>query len=469
MVVFALAAIGYLACALPAWHAQESVRRAAGVVLAVLILWISEAAPLGVTALVVPIAATFTGLLPWKEAVAAWGDPVVFLFLGAFLLARALEKHGVFEWVMHLRWAGRRETGSAGIAFVILMVSGVLSTVQNNTAVTAMLLPLVMALARRTPAPFAGLLALAWGATFGGMATPVGTAPNFIGYSAMKRLDESVTFVYWLRVGMPVWLGTTLIGWAVLAAAARRPAWRRLPAAGPTAPDPENLHSPALARAASTPAERRWVIAAFAAAVILWLLPALVISATTTDHPAAIWLRTYLPESLVPIAVAWVLFFLRPGPARRPLLEPRDFQALDWDTLFLIAGGLALGRMLETSGAAGALAEAVSGASLPSAVLMLLLAGTTVVLSELTSNTATASLMVPIAGSLAGALQVSPVQAVWLVSLAASLGFALPVSTPPNAMVYGTRMVPLRVMAVTGLILDLLATLWLVCCIRWWG
>ena len=117
-------------------------------------------------------------------------------------------------------------------------------------------------------------------------------------------------------------------------------------------------------------------------------------------------------------------------------------------------------------GFASALAHGLGRTQLPPLVLMLALASLTVLLSELTSNTATASLMVPIAGSFAEALSISPVRAIWLVSLAASLGFALPISTPPNALVYGTRLVPLRFMAGTGIVLDVLATLWLVCCIR---
>jgi sodium-dependent dicarboxylate transporter 2/3/5 len=111
----------------------------------------------------------------------------------------------------------------------------------------------------------------------------------------------------------------------------------------------------------------------------------------------------------------------------------------------------------------------VAGAELSPVLLMLAMAGATVLLSELTSNTATASLMVPIAGSLADPLGLSPTHAIWLVALAASLGFALPVSTPPNALVYGTRLIPLRTMAAVGIAVDVLSIVWLVACMHFFA
>lgn len=485
-IIFVIATGLYLACALYPWHEQVSIRRATGIVLATLVLWITEVAPLGVVAMAIPIAATFTGLLSWKDAVAAWGDEIIFLFLGTFLLARALDKYGVFDGALRSRiFGGQSRRSEAWLIMIVLLSSGLISTVQNNTAVTAMMLPLVMSMSRRSRIPAALLVALAWGATFGGMATPVGTAPNFIGYAAMKKIDASVSFVSWMKVGVPVWLGTTVIGWGVLriATALRRDS-AKAPAAirnnssswfddpvvtdvGPTVVDHAPVHTAGDARALQV--TKFWVIGAFVVAILLWLIPGLIRSALGADEPAAIWIKTYLPESLVPAAVAWMLFLVRTGPEARPILDRHDFQALDWDTLFLIAGGLSLGRMLESSGFATALAQGLSRVELPPLVLMLALVGATVLLSELTSNTATASLMVPIAGSLAEALSVSPVQAIWLVSLAASLGFALPVSTPPNAIVYGTRLVPLRFMAATGIVVDILATIWLVCCVTMWG
>ncbi|MCG3128327.1 MAG: hypothetical protein CHACPFDD_03210 [Phycisphaerae bacterium] len=482
-----------VASALVPWHDDARIRAATGLVAATLLLWITEVAPLGVVALWVPVAATLSGVLSWKAAVECWGDPIVMLFLGAFLLARALDKHGAFDFLARAsQHTWLRRGGAAGLALAVLVVSGGLSTMQNNTAVAAMLLPITVTLARGTRAPAIVVLALSYGATMGGMATPVGTAPNFIGYAAMKKLDAGMTFLTWLRVGIPVWIGTTLLGWGVLCAAgrlsgsgvARRATraerWMEELASGDVGPETRRLAasstadppstSPATTRSAGgSPLARRAAMIAFGASAAVWLGTGVVLSLTPEGHAANAWVKTYLPESLVPIVAALALFIVPSGFERRTVLDRHDFQALDWDTLFLIAGGLCLGRVLEQSGTGRALADAVAAGGFSQSVLLLALGGITVLLSELTSNTATASLMVPIAGAIAPAVGLAPVKAIWLVALSASLGFALPVSTPPNAIVYSSRLVSLRMMAAVGLLVDAVSTVWVVWCIQTWG
>jgi len=466
-VVIVLAAAAFVVTAFTPWHPDGRVRRAAALVLATLILWISEVMPLGVTGLLIPVGATLAGVLTWSEALTVWGDPILFLFLGAFLLARGLEKHGAFDFLVHAGWTQRFRGGDGvALAIVVMLVAGLISTVQSNTAVAATMLPVVVALARTVRAPAIALLGLSYGATFGGMATPVGTPPNFIGYAAMRQLDTTVNFLTWMRVGLPVWLGTTALAWGVLSLSGRlvrRVACAAVPAivVGSDA-DPPVTPASGAARTA-----RAWAVGVFAVTVLVWLTCGLVISVTDPKGPAGAWVQRYLPESLVPILSAGALFLIRVGPQRQPVLERRDFQALDWDTLFLIAGGLCLGKMLHSSGADGALAATVSQAHISPLSAMFGLGAITVLLSELTSNTATASLMVPIAASLAPAVGLAPAQTIWLVALCASLGFALPVSTPPNAIVYGTRLVPLRLMIPLGIIVDVLSLLWVVCCVRW--
>jgi len=476
-IVLALAAVAYLLAAETPWHADAAVRRATGIVLAMLVLWISEIAPLGVLALLIPVAAMATGLLSWSGALSVWGDPIIFLNVGAFLLARALDKHGAFDWLLSEAWwkAADSRLRSAGAPLLVLLTSGMMSSVQNNTAVTAMLLPVVTTIARRSACPPAVLMALSLGATLGGMATPIGTAPNFIGYAAMKRIDPAVSFVSWMKVGLAVWLGGTLLSWAVLAISRR---WLR------TAPDATAPEDGWLARAADAdlaPAiivaneddaarrrGRRAATAALLAAATAWVGTGIIKGIHGPGTPAFLWCERYLPESLVPIAAAWVLFLVPVAPGRG-VLERRDFQLIDWDTVFLFAGGLCLGRTLESSGAADALAVAVSRADLPPLALLFVVAGATVILSELTSNTATAALMVPVAAALAPVVGMDAPRLIWTVALTASLGFALPVSTPPNALIYGTRLVPLRWMIAVGMSVDVLCVGWVVACISLLG
>lgn len=487
LLILLVALVVYFAIGESGWHADAGIRRATAIVIATLVLWIGEVAPLGVIALMIPVVATASGILTWKQSIASWGDETVFLFLGAFLLARALDKYGGFDWVARLpaRLGGGRTIVPA---MAILILAGTISTVQNNTAVAALLLPATIAIARNCPSPSVPLLALSYGATFGGMATPVGTAPNFIGYGHMRSLDPQVNFISWMAVGIPVWLGTSAIGLAVLAIAARWQScgWRdlgvrattadgssvreipvTLPDAGPARPEHEagrELQPAGVARLGKVAA---WTVFSFAA--ITWLTIGFVKSTYGDQSAPAKWLDRFLPDSIVPIVGALLLFVWPLGRSGRTVLDRHDFQALDWDTIFLIAGGLCLGRTLDASGAARALAAAVGELQLSPTLIMLALGGVTVLLSELTSNTATAQLMVPIASALAPSCGLQPVTTIWLVALSASLGFALPVSTPPNAIVYGTRLVPLRTMVLSGLIVDVCGLIWVVTCVRWFG
>jgi sodium-dependent dicarboxylate transporter 2/3/5 len=472
----------YLTSALLAWHDDMLLRKGVGIVAATLVLWIGEVAPLGVVALGIPVMAVFSGVMTWDKAIASWGDKVLFLFLGAFLLARALDKHGAFDWIRGAPLdpaVPGRGPGVLRLSIVVLVLSGAVSLFQNNTAVTAMLLPPVTLLARRTPWAALPLLALSYGATLGGMGTPVGTAPNFIGYAEIRRLDDSYSFMSWTRVGIPIWIGATLLAWALLAITMHL--WRARPAGAdgsqPATPaaygTPECGPDRAPLQTALTIDERRngrrWAFVAFAVTAGVWLTTGAIRSAANPGGDIDRFVKTFLPEELIPIATAWLLFMVRVGPRRRAVLDRHDFQALDWDTLFLIAGGLTLGEVLRTCGAAEALAVSVAGLAWSPTMVLLALAGATVLLSELTSNTATASLLVPIAASVAPAAGVSAPHAIMLVALCASLGFALPISTPPNALVYGTRLIPLRTMAIVGLALDLVCIAWVIACVRWFA
>ncbi len=470
VVVILIAAAAFALVAKSPWHGDASVRRATAIVVATLILWISEIAPLGIIALWIPIAATMTGLLTWPQAVTVWGDPIIFLNLGAFLLARALDKHGAFDWLIRSRWLNTPEPesrGGAGRTLAVLAISGTISTVQNNTAVTAMLLPAVASVARRSVRPAAVLMALSLGATLGGMATPIGTAPNFLGYAAMKQLSDNVSFLTWSRVGIVVWGGTTLAAWGILTLAGRF-APRGLAGDFSDAVARRRI-SPQIERTDESDAERRaarrWSLAALGLAAMVWISSGIVVGVCPPESDFRVAVERYLPESLVPVAAALLLFLVRTGPAGRTVLDRRDFQTIDWDTLFLFGGGLCLSRLLDKSGTAAALAASVGHLHWSPMVSLLAVAGATVLLSEVTSNTATAALMVPIAASIATAIGVPPIKVIQVVALAASLGFALPVSTPPNALVYGTGMIPLRWMACVGVAIDIVCVVWVVGCV----
>lgn len=493
-----LAAVLYLLVSAVPWHGNSEVRSATALAVAALVLWASECAPLGAIALGIPIAASLSGLLTWKEAIVAWSEPSVFLFLGAFLLARAIEKHGVLDAVLAASSLRRRLFHSPlRLSLSVMLFAGAISTLQNNTAVTAMLLPVVVSAARSGASPALPLLALSFGATFGGMATPVGTAPNVIGYGAAKQIDASFGFIRWMAVGLPVWLGCSLIGLAGLRFAMGLGRWLEIDAAnidsfaaesgkpranfaGRRAADDEPVDSVATIEKPSkssgrapdshpdafTRRARCIALAACGITAMIWLTSGFIAGVFPANHALRTWLDSRLPESLVPIAAAWMLFMLPLDRAGRAVLERDDLRRIDWDTLFLIAGGFCLGRALENSGTAGALGQAVAQSGLTGLQLMFALGAVTVLLSEITSNTVTAALLVPVAKALSAGAGLDPTQTIVLVALCASLGFAMPISTPPNALIYGTGLVPLRLMMCVGIFVDLACIVWVTICVR---
>ncbi|MBK8913105.1 MAG: SLC13/DASS family transporter [Phycisphaerales bacterium] len=483
-----IAAAVYTAILVIPWHPDARVRAAAALSAGALTLWISESAPLGAIGLLIPVVACSSGLLTWKDAVARWGDPIIMLFLGAFLLARALEKHGAFDRLGTFVHRTARTRGDALLVLVIILGAGALSAVQNNTAVTAMLLPIVIPIARAAPRPAIPLLALAYGASYGGMATPVGTAPNFIGFAALREVDPGASFLTWMRVGIPVWIGASAIGCFALWASRRITAAPveitapAAPAAQATAPAAPGVEAPRAApvppsvydaaAAAGSARSDREPLAARAALIALgltaaaWMTVGAIQSCFPDDHSAHLWTKRYLPESVPPIVAAVALFFVRVGRQRRAVLERRDINTLDFDTLFLVAGGLCLGLVLETSGAAKELAGLIGNKSVPPLVLYLTVSALTVLMSEIVSNTATAAMMVPIVIALAKEQGVDPGPLIMLVALSASLGVSLPISTPPNAIVYGSGLMRMRHMIVPGVIADVLGIVWVVLCVR---
>ena len=210
---------------------------------------------------------------------------------------------------------------------------------------------------------------------------------------------------------------------------------------------------------------RRWSLAALGLAAAVWIGTGIVIGVYPPDSTIRVAIEKFLPESLVPVAAALLLFLVRTGPGGRSVLDRRDFQTIDWDTLFLFGGGLCLGRLLDKSGTAAALAASVGHLHWPPMVSLLAVAGATVLLSEVTSNTATAALMVPIAASIAATIGVPPIKVIQVVALAASLGFCCRYRRRPTPSLYGTGMIPLRWMVCVGVAIDIVCIAWVVGCV----
>lgn len=436
-----------------------------GAILALMIVfWISEALPLPVTALLGPTLAVVLGVTNARGAFSAFADPIIFLFIGSFILAESMFVHGLARRLAYTaiasRWVGANAL-RLGIAYA--SVGCLLSFWMSNTATTAMLFPLGLAVLaeigrdRDGDAAFrryaiAIMLLTSYAASIGGMATPVGTPPNLIGIGLMRDLAGiDISFTAWMMLCVPI----VALTMAVLIGTLLYPAARsiRLSADAVALVRRHLQDLGALSRA------ERNVILAFSITICLWLLPGLLQAWLSGTHPLVVRLNATVPESVAALIGALLLFVLPIGrPEQRFTMTWEQAVRIDWGIVLLFGGGLAMGQMADSTGLSKSIGEWVTG-SFPDAGtvgLTLVFAAVAVVLSEAASNTAAANIVVPMAVAVSQAAGVSPLEPALAATLGASMGFMLPVSTPPNAIVYSSGYIPIGAMIRHGVVLDVI-------------
>jgi sodium-dependent dicarboxylate transporter 2/3/5 len=475
---FVLAPLVFLALWLlaPSGLSPEA-QRLLPVIGAVVTLWMTEALPLPVTALLGPALCVLLGVAPAREVFRGFADPIIFLFLGSFLMAGAMLRHGlnrrVAFWILGLRGVGGHPARLLGAFGAI---TGLISMWVSNTATTAMMFPIALAIlgemARRqgrtdggTGLPFATALMLvtAFAASIGGLGTPVGTPPNLIGLGLIEsRLGVRISFFQWMALGVP--LAAVMIVFLVL--------WlrRACPTGAGEAADGAAWLAAERQRLGGWSAGQLNTLLAFGLTVACWLAPGAAAVALGAKHPATLWLNAHLPESIVALAGALLLFALPISWTRREFtLEWRDAARIDWGTILLFGGGLALGELMFSTKLAEWLGTGLAGALQAHSTvgLVALFTALAIFLSETTSNTASATMVVPVAIAVGQAAGINPVLPALGACLGASMGFMLPVSTPPNAIVYGSGCVPLLKMARNGFALDIAGFVVIVPAVSW--
>lgn len=449
-----------LAFPVPAPTAEAA--RLAAVLGLVLVWWMTEAVPIPVTSLLGPALAVALGVGSAAEMFAPFGDPIVFLFLGSFVLAEAMASSGL-DRRLALAVLARRTVAASPtrlLAAFVAITAGI-SAWLNNTATAAMLYPIALsvlgALGRAGGADRWGtalMLSVAYAASIGGIVTPVGTAPNMITLGQLETLaGVEIPFFQFMVIATPTALVmlALLVGWLRIAA----PPGALLSAGA--------LHL-ASEHAALGPLSRRErnVLIAFLLTVAAWVGPGLLAVVLGSDSTLARDVQRLLPEPVVALFGAGLLFVLPVDwRARRFTLEWREASRIDWGTLMLFGGGLALGGAMFRTGLAAALGEGlVAWTGSDSLVgLTFLFTWVALVLTETTSNTATATMLAPLVIASAQAAGVSPIPPALATGLAASMAFVLPVSTPPNAIVYASGRVPILAMVRHGAVMELASAL----------
>lgn len=437
---------------LPNWLSWNE-RVVLSTVLVMLWWWISEVIPMAVTALVPLLIFPISNVMSMEKVVVPYADKFVFLFLGGFLLALAIEKHGLHKRIA-FRLLDLAGNAKARILLAVMLSSYVLSMWISNTATAMMLIPIAASVAHllsahQHEAKFkrALVLGVAYAASIGGMATLIGTPPNVAAAGIVKeQFGEEISFLHWMKYGVPFSLILLLLVFLVLSKIHFK---RKETIDGAHV----ELHGIRQSMGSISKSEKR-VLFVFLGAVLCWIFQAPISS--SLKIPA-------FNDTWIALAFGLSLFFIPRGmsePNERSvgLLEWPDTEKLSWGVLLMFGGGLTLSVAFKEVGLLERLSQWLSVVNVgSSSAYLIMLCGIGLLLTALMSNLAMVTLFVPIVGLLAHQQGFSAAAWAIPVTLAASCDFMFPMSTPPNAIAYGTGWVKAKDMFAIGIIVNLIS------------
>jgi sodium-dependent dicarboxylate transporter 2/3/5 len=439
----------------------------------VVVWWISEPIPLPMTAVLGAALAVVLGVAPARSVFAPFADPMIFLFLGSFILAEAMAHHRLDQrfayGIMSLRWVGNR---SGRILFAYGGICAFISMWISNTATCAMMFPIGLGIiramseitARRTGQPAAAgsprfgtamMLMAAYASSAGGIGTPVGTPPNLIGISLIEKFTQvRIPFFKWMLFAVPllVVMYFALFGLMYLL---HKPEEREVRGGA-------EFVRAELAKLGGWTRGQKLALFAFATAVVLWTAPGFIALIWGSRSAPAAAYNARVPEAVAAVFAALLLFVLPVDWKKREFaMSWKQAVRIDWGVLLLYGGGIAFGELMIQTKLADAVGHGLLGLSGAKSLWGITLAAIyiAVLVSEAASNTASANMVVPVIIALAMAAGVNPLPPAIGATLGASWGFMLPVSTAPNAMVYGSGLVPITKMIRAGFLFDLVGGL----------
>jgi solute carrier family 13 (sodium-dependent dicarboxylate transporter), member 2/3/5 len=462
-------------CGMLLFHDPQPERPEVGIMAAIAalmaILWISEAVPLAATALIPIVAFPLAGILDSGTIAKAYVNSIIFLFIGGFLIALAMER-----WNLHRRIAlniihavGRR---ADLLVLGFMAASGFLSMWISNTATAVMMLPIGLAIITKMEEEFgrekahslslALMLGIAYGCSIGGVATLVGTPTNL---AFVRIFQESfpdappVSFGQWLMIGLPYALVLMGVTWFLLT--------RFLCRFDRSLALDRSIIRDELKGLGPVRHEEWAVLVVFTLTVLLWTFRRdLHLGIVTLPGWSGLWGGFELiDDGTIAIAMSLLLFFIpaRQGDRPRRILDGGAFGRLPWGIILLFGGGFALATGFTASGLSQHIGESFSALDgFPIILLIVIICLSVTFLTELTSNVATLSMLLPILASWAVSLQVHPLLFAIPATLSASMAFMMPVATPPNAVVFGSGRIRIHEMARAGVLLNLTALIFTV-------
>ncbi len=448
---------------------NEQAHTLAALVGFIVVLWLTEALPLYITGLLVPVLLILLGITSAQKAFAPFADPIMFLFIGAFVLARAIQLHGLdkrFAYaVLTMKFVGGNPSRMM-LAYGVVCCA--ISMWISNTATAAMMFPIGVAIIHMlqriegesaVKEYAAGMMLMcAFASSVGGLATPVGTPTNLIGLGFIERqLGRHIPFFEWMVFAIPIVIVmfVSLFLYLNYFCSLKKDHIEGMKEL--IAEEKKNLG--VLSRA------ERNTIAAFGLTVLLWIFPGILAVTIGDTHQFTLAYSKQIPESVAAIIGAVLLFFLpannEHGDAKEYTMNISRAVEIDWGVLALYGGGITLGQMVFETKLAETLGGQLAGIIPAGGIgLIAITSAIATLTSELTSNVSSANMIVPLVIVLA---QHSGFQAAVAATMASSLGFMLPISTPTNAIVYSSGYVSLGTMIRYGLLLDIIGFIIIVC------
>ncbi len=417
------------------------------------IWWITEAAPISVTALLPIILFPLTGGLDLKTTTAAFGHKFIFLFIGGFILAIAIEK-----WNLHKRIALNIirlvGTNKSNIILGFMIATAFLSMWISNTATSVMMLPVALAIIAQlkdNPQTLenenitfgkALMLAIAYSASIGGMATLIGTPPNLVFAGVIKtNYNIEITFLEWMSFGLPVSIILLTICWAYLT----KYAFKFKSKEFSSGKDEINNQIKSLGKISY---EEKTVLIVFIFTALLWIIQSFVLKKLIPN----------IDDTIIAIISAVTLFILPTRNIKSTILKWEDTTKLPWGILLLFGGGMALAKGFDSSGLAVWIGNQLASLeSFPFILLLFILIASVNFLTEITSNLATTAMILPVLVSLSTVINIHPYYLLIGATVAASCAFMLPVATPPNAVVFGSKLLTINDMVKKGFWMNLIS------------
>lgn len=429
--------------------------RVIGVAAWMITWWVTEAVPIPITAMLPLVLFPFLGVMKMSEAASPYANPIIFLFMGGFLIAMALEKHRLHERIALniIRITG---TSGNGIILGFMLATGFLSMWISNTATAMMMLPIALSVINLLKAPgengmtkgernFAlGLmLMVGYAASLGGLATIIGTPPNAVFAGLLDEFyGTKLQFGKWMLVGVPVAITLLLSTHLIITRILFPNGLRQVHGS-------EQLITEKLRDLGPLRTGEKRVLIIFALTSLCWIL----------QQPLNLLVgRDMLNDTNIAMS-GGMLMFIVPVNLRQMefLLDWKDTAKLSWGILFLFGGGLCLAEGLENAGIIQLLGKWIAGQSSFGGWLVFVLIISGVLLSEIMSNVALVQIFVPVVFGIADGLGVNPVLLAMPVTLSASIGFMFPIATPPNAIVFSSGYIRMKDMVRAGVLLDLVS------------